>query len=604
MNFITKNKNKITPFDPRYAIYLYYYKAKQDKKMKDIKSKVSQVQDDISKMEQKKAEEFNHQNEKAEILNSYVQEKFSKDFKIIEKLTEEEKDLKIFEKHLENLEMIEKYQELKKKKILNEKKIFEDTVKHLFEVEKEKELKVLEHIKGNDNYALRLCQSKKNKIHSVVSDFRPLIKRFDKYQKDNYELKREVDMVKIINRKMEELFTEQNNINILLRKLIDKKKNKKENNFLFSEKNNVIETIRSDKLIRKSFKKKFKSKLNRVKSATSFSSYSQKNLSYLKKEKINKNNYKTKNIDSSSVCNNNNHYKSTLNIIGENQKFQNSILNTNISSEVRGYKKNFKKIPIIKSQLLNYYNFFQDSQSSQNKKKNNILRIKTGEKILLDKKKKINKYICRHNISAQNENTISQNNIISTNNTISNNKMKGVSSSLNTNKPNNSLISDNNIKNLKKCLNKSINNIMCKENNNFIIINNNLTIENNNQTLQKESNINLNQLGDFFSSLIKEKNKEIDKIKKLIGEEVKNKYQIKSLIEECIQDLKLDMIKYEKYYKITEKNDKNKCEDDKKKFIEMNEEKLLLLIYIFDNCFIKRNDIKSIFPEFRKENCK
>ena len=101
-------------------------------------------------------------------------------------------------------------------------------------------------------------------------------------------------------------------------------------------------------------------------------------------------------------------------------------------------------------------------------------------------------------------------------------------------------------------------------------------------------------LRDYLYKSIDEQKNIIKFLNNRKGEEIRSMNQIKTFISKCIDDLNTEIYEY--------KNEENNIikENEIKDLEEKNEYLISILSYIFDNCFKgTKNDIKSIFPEFR-----
>ena len=116
----------------------------------------------------------------------------------------------------------------------------------------------------------------------------------------------------------------------------------------------------------------------------------------------------------------------------------------------------------------------------------------------------------------------------------------------------------------------------------------------------------------YLTDNINKVREEIKLKTKLKAEEIRSVYQLKYILGKCIEDVEIDLdiekkskIMSNRNYlenilgiseNIEKKNRENKKYDEN---IELFENQLFMLTYIFDNSFNGLNNINSIFPEFR-----
>ena len=118
----------------------------------------------------------------------------------------------------------------------------------------------------------------------------------------------------------------------------------------------------------------------------------------------------------------------------------------------------------------------------------------------------------------------------------------------------------------------------------------------------------------YLTDNINKVREEIKLKTKLKAEEVRSVYQLKYMLGKCIEDVEIDLDderknkinsnrKYLEYVLGITKNPEKKKKDNLifDKNIEMYENQLYILTFIFDNSFNGLNNINSIFPEFREK---
>ena len=118
----------------------------------------------------------------------------------------------------------------------------------------------------------------------------------------------------------------------------------------------------------------------------------------------------------------------------------------------------------------------------------------------------------------------------------------------------------------------------------------------------------------YLTDNINKVREEIKLKTKLKAEEVRSVYQLKYMLGKCIEDVEIDLDderknkinsnrKYLEYVLGITKNAEKKKKDNLifDKNIEMYENQLYILTFIFDNSFNGLNNINSIFPEFREK---
>ena len=116
----------------------------------------------------------------------------------------------------------------------------------------------------------------------------------------------------------------------------------------------------------------------------------------------------------------------------------------------------------------------------------------------------------------------------------------------------------------------------------------------------------------YLTDNIKDLKEKIKLKTKYKAEEIRSVYQLKYMLGKCIEDIEIDLDNEKKTKLISNRNynenilgiheDKKKKDIVNKKFdenIELFENQLYILTYIFDNSFNGLNNINSIFPEFR-----
>ena len=122
----------------------------------------------------------------------------------------------------------------------------------------------------------------------------------------------------------------------------------------------------------------------------------------------------------------------------------------------------------------------------------------------------------------------------------------------------------------------------------------------------------LDIVAQYLTDNINKIREEIKLKTKLKAEEIRSVYQLKYILGKCIEDVEIDLdiekkskIMSNRNYlenilgiseNIEKKNRENKKYDEN---IELFENQLFMLTYIFDNSFNGLNNINSIFPEFR-----
>ena len=118
----------------------------------------------------------------------------------------------------------------------------------------------------------------------------------------------------------------------------------------------------------------------------------------------------------------------------------------------------------------------------------------------------------------------------------------------------------------------------------------------------------------YLTDNINKAREEIKLKTKFIAEEVRSTYQLKYMLTKCIEDTEIELDTEKKDKNICNRNyyenilgiaeNKEKKEKENQKFdqnIELFQNRLYILTYIFDNSFNGLNNINSIFPEFRSK---